>query len=224
MSELPRIHGIRAIVFDWNGTLKSMDEVLAQDMELGRRHGHTPDPEAIRRAWGGGPVMQVVFGTDTVDLDWARAEYDKLSPEFPKRLMPGVLSTIRTLRRTEPKLHLGIVTGGPRARLDLDMAQAGLPREYFDFTHSGAEIDADIAAGRPAFTKALGHLAALGLARSQMLVVGDEPNNVRDAQEAGIPHVLISSAGTMSRQTLIERGVLPAIIIPTVAVLPEILQ
>ncbi len=210
MGEALRIEGVKGLIFDWNGTLKSMQELIDQDREFAWRfYQRRLSEKQVRDLMGGTPqeVYAGLTGQPDISVDVARRQLFSLNNRYPKRLISGASEALHTLH--DAGLRMGIVTSGPQAAVDQDAQQAGLPRQLFEFFHTGDDIDADVAAGRPAFGKAIGHFATLDIRPDQLAVVGDEPSNMRDALAAGIGNFVIISSGTMYPERILAGGVPP---------------
>jgi phosphoglycolate phosphatase-like HAD superfamily hydrolase len=147
------------------------------------------------------------LGEDEVVRIWR--SYDD---QFPRRAMPGIRESMISM--SSAGMLLGIVTGGEGRYVRKHIEQMDLPE--LNLVHAGEEI-----ADKPTFAKAVGHCLLAGYRQEDMAVIADEPNDWKHAKEVGLDCVIIS-AGTMTRQVLLGKGVPEDIIIDTAHDLPKV--
>lgn len=219
-----RIEGVRGLVLDWNGTLKSMHQLLEQDLYVAATvFGKYHTREYVAGLFGSSPEdfftklygIQVGEGKE-MSLAEARIILRRHDDDFPKRLMPGVATTLLRLRNGG--LRLGIATADERQYVIKEAAQAGLPTGFFEFIHTRE----DLLPGKPALTKAVDHFTGMGYDIDQIGMVGDEGNNLRDALAVNIGKCAIVASGTKSRTQLVQDGVPEKIIVATFSDVPGV--
>lgn len=226
MAETLRFNGIEGVIFDFNGTLRDWGKVVAQDIELARRHyGRTITAEGVMKLMGGTPqeVYAGLTGIEDISgeqIELARDRMAALSPEFPKRPIDGVVEALSQLHRAG--ISMGIVTGGRPDQVELDLAQMQLP-PVFDFIHTGAEVGPLLTQNKPAYAAALDHFRSIGIAPGHVLAVGDEPNNMKDARAAGLGDHFVIIPSTMDLSRIVRDGVPENRIIHSIGALPGVL-
>lgn len=215
----------RAVIFDYNGTLNDMEVVLEQDIYVGQvEFGLELTRDDVVACWGK-PAEEFytsLFGRggDTRTWQEMREAFRRHDRDFPRRLLPGVLTTLNLLDRAG--VVTGVVTDGPRDAVLKYMHQSRLDPNRFAFVHTSREVGGAKRRGEPVLGKALQELDALGIVPPEVVFVGDEPVNMRDASAAGTDFVIVSS-GTVSRENLLEAGVPPARLIDNLHQLPGLL-
>ena len=147
-----------------------------------------------------------------------RKLFQSYDSRFPRRALPGVVSTIRRLHKAN--IVMGVVTSGQAEKVSAYMRQAKLPMNLFNFVHTSAEIGDDMAKGRPILRRALGELATRGITPAQTTFVGDEIATIRDAAGGGTDFVVVAS-GTVSRETLLRQQVPRGKLINRMSELPK---
>lgn len=218
MKEFPK-----AVLFDFNGTIIDMATVVEQDIHVAREEfGVALTPKDVLDSWGSPPetTYPKLFGRRGSTLPWTemRAKFQSYDDQFPRRLLPGVLSVITMLESAG--IVRGIITSSQHERVLKYMQQGGLEPNRLDFIHADREFAENRLAGRPILTHALGECALRGITPSQIVFVGDEAVTIHDADECGVRPVIVAS-GTISMQRLLEQGVPPDKIIRTMHELPE---
>jgi phosphoglycolate phosphatase-like HAD superfamily hydrolase len=223
MSEALHIDGIRAVIFDWNGVLISMDKFIQVDQEFALRYyGRVLTREYILGLVGSSvqDMYDGLTGQPNTSVELAREQLGKINHRTPKQAPEGARETLQFLAQTS--LKLGVVTSGKAEIVQHDADEIGILLSWFAFMHTGENIAGDMTAERPIFGQAIGYLTTLGIGPHQTLVVGDEPNNMRDAQAVGAPFVIVPS-GLMTLDRILAGGVPPELIIPSLRALPEVL-
>lgn len=216
---------IKAVLFDWNGTLNDMSVVRDQDKHVGLvEFGLHLTDEDIYAAWGKPApiVMPTLFGRggDTRSWEEMRQIFFSYDHMFPRRLRPDATDTLDVLERAG--IVTGVVTSGLQEKVLGYMRQMGLASDRFRILHTHAEIGDDFEAGRPILSRALGELATLGISPSEVLFVGDETATMHDAAAVGIDYAVVLG-GTFSRERLIREGVPSYKLIENLHQLPGIL-
>lgn len=213
-----------AVIFDWNGTLSDMGVLAAQDIALAAQFGRHLDAESIRRLWGQPAETFYAQLVPDSGLSWQelRRRFRELDPQFPKRLQPHVVSTLGHL--AEYGVRMAVVTSAPREVVQgTYMVEAGLPQKYFDFMHFDAEVSAARAQGLPDMAPAVAAFTEQGIAPENIVLVGDEPNDLRNARAAGIGFVAVAN-GTKLPTELRDAGIPQSQMIPDLSYLPGALK
>ena len=176
---------VRAVVFDWDGTLLNSyqaDATAYQEMfrQLGIAWGiaelekhYSPNWHRVYRA-AGIPKRR----WDEADRLW-QAAYRSLRPA----LMNG---TRRILRRLAAKYSLGLVTSGNGARVRRQIRKFGFART---FRAAVFAEDAHRRKPHPAPLKLA--LARMGVKPRECVYVGDSPEDVEMARRAGVRAVAV---------------------------------
>lgn len=200
MSELPR-----AVFFDWNGTLNDMSVLRKQDKHVGRvEFGLNLTDDDITACWGQPPEQfyRALFGRGSDTRPWQEmsAIFQRYNAQFPRRLLPDVVSVLNTIKRAS--LVTGLITSSSRQMVEGGMRDGGLPRNLLDILHTGE----DVTPGQPTLARAIGEVGLRSITPSQTVYVGDETVTIRDAEAVGAGYVVVAS-GTMSRERLLSEGV-----------------
>ena len=191
---------IRAVLFDFNGTLSEDEHVSFQVYgEVLAAHGRpVTEAEYYEQLTG----LSTAEGTAT----WLGADYPRLAEVAEEcvarfRAIAGDGSTVapsarEALAAAAAQVPVGIVTTGPREVLDEVLAAAGLT-EHVAFTVTAE----DVSRTKP---DPEGYLLALerlgGIAAAEVLVFEDTPVGVQAARAAGMRCVAV--LGTVPRQRL----------------------
>lgn len=197
---------LRAVVFDWNGTLNDMGVLLEQNKHFARvEFGVRLTDEDVRDCWGLPcyEFFDALFGArigHRLTPQQIRQRFLTYSDQFPRRLQPEVPPLFDALEAAG--IVRGLLTTGPRAEIEQYLREGGLAPERFDFMHMQAEMPG----GTPALQSVVGELALRGIGVQEALFVGDEEVNRADAEAAGMDYRIVTN-GTRSRATLLEHGV-----------------
>jgi phosphoglycolate phosphatase len=176
---------VRAVVFDWDGTLLDSyhaDATAYQEMfrKLGIEWGitelekhYSPNWHRVYRA-AGIPRRR----WEEADRLWREA-YAHLRPA----LMPG---TRRVLRRLAPHYVLGLVTSGDRARVRGQLHKFGFAQVF------RVAVFAEDARQKKPHPAALQRaLARLRLKPNECVYVGDSPEDMEMARRAGVRAIAV---------------------------------
>lgn len=188
-----RFSGIRAVVFDLDGTLvdSAPDLVGALDSLLGE-HGRPAVGEPLGRSMIGDGAAKLVERGFT-----ARGGLPEPLPDLARRFVeiyearltartrpfPGVDAMLETLRARG--LGLGVCTNKPDRATRILLEALDLAR------HFSAVVGGD-GVRKPAPDPVHRTLAGLGVAAHETLYVGDSPVDLAAARAAGTPVVLVS--------------------------------
>lgn len=191
---------IRAVLFDFNGTLSHDEHVSLQVyQEVLALHGR---PLTEAEYYGQLTGLSTAEGTSL----WLGSEYPRLAGVAQEcvarfREIAGDGSTVaqparEALAEAAARVPVGIVTTGPRVVLDEVLAAAGLA-QHVAFTVTAE----DVSRTKP---DPEGYLLALerldGVAAAEVLVFEDTPVGVEAARAAGMPCVAV--LGTVPRERL----------------------
>jgi phosphoglycolate phosphatase len=178
------IHAVRAVLFDFDGTLgDSYDAIAATVNYVRAAHQLVPLSVAeVRRNVGYGPAQLLsatVPGVDLpADLERYRTHHATVFREHT-RLLPGALDVVRALKR-RGKLT-AVCSNKPR----------GFTKELLDFLGLAPHIDAlfgpeDVARPKPAPDMLLAALQRLNVTAGEALYIGDMRSDIQTARGAGV--------------------------------------
>ena len=180
---------MRAILFDWDGTIvDSMPALFETDAAICRQIGVPFDESIFRRLFS--PNWRLMYRslgipderTDEAVRVWASTFHSDQTPPFP-----GVQEALARLAAAA--CTLGLVTGGSRAEVEPQLARLGI-----DALLTVRVYGEDTAAGKPDPEPLRLALELAGAARSEDAVyIGDALDDMRMAAAAGIGGVGIVS-------------------------------
>jgi phosphoglycolate phosphatase-like HAD superfamily hydrolase len=210
---IPPVKNIRAVLFDWDGTLVNSLEVKIRNAGELFQQEFNLSPEKVEEAYrrhSGIPRRQLF---DAILADLGRpalktGEFDLLSGKFSglntKALsdptLPGLIpsSTLEVLGFLKEKGCLLFVSSSAATEeLKEIAASLGLANYFLD---SGGEI----MGSHPGFNKGVDHVSHVrekyGLAADELIFVGDDLSDIRLGHEAGV--ITIVRIGTYSCEEL----------------------
>lgn len=209
------LKGIRAILFDWDGTLlDSYRADVAAYAGMFRALGISWGEERLRRSYT--PDWYRIFRAAQIPRsEWKRANrlwrwhYAKQTAE----LLPGAETVIGRLRGG---YKLGLVTSGSRSRVLKQLRSFGMTRSF-----SARVYNESVTRRKP-------HPAPLQYALSQMRIrsneavyVGDTPEDIEMARRAGVCAIAVHGAFQSPRKL---REARPFAILKSVEYLPDLLR
>ena len=177
---MPTQHKLKAVIFDWDGTLldsyhADSQAYLAMFRELGIAWGtreldkhYSPDWYNVYRAAG-------VPETRWIEADqlW-RKHYARHQP----KLMPDALQVLKVLERSH---QLGLVTSGDRKRVEGQLREFALLR-MFRARICGGETERN----KPDPCPLLAVLKKMRLKSTECVYVGDTPEDIAMSRAAGV--------------------------------------
>jgi phosphoglycolate phosphatase len=219
--ELPRFGALDAVVFDLDGTLVDTAPDLGGALNrLLAEHGRVPiGADGIRRMISDGAAKLVERGFAATGglpaalpslVERFLAIYEPNIAET-SRPFPGVVETLERLKAAG--LRLGVCTNKPDEATRRLLAALDLSR------HFTAVSGGDVPARKPDARHLLGVLRDLDASPTRSLMVGDSPNDVAAARNAGVPVVVVSFGYTTTPAAQLGADRL----IDDFAALPEIL-
>lgn len=179
--------GIRAVIFDLDGTLIDSMWMWRQiDIDYLARHGHAL-PEDLQESIDGMSFSETAVyfkerfslsdSLDQIKSDWNQMAYDIYVNEVP--LKPGVLQFLQYLKRNGIKT--GIATSNSRELLLAVLESLGIA-EYFDELHTSCEVTR----GKPAPDIYLLVAKMLEVAPEHCLVFEDIMQGIHAGKAAGM--------------------------------------
>jgi HAD superfamily hydrolase (TIGR01509 family) len=177
----PRPPSLRAVLFDWDGTLVDSAELSYRCyLAVFGRFGVPFDRDAYARTYS--PDWYRTYRTvglderhwPEADLLW-RTHYATDSAE----LLPGALEGLARLAAAG--LALGVVTSGERERVAREQAELGIADTFAAMVCGG-----ETAHRKPHPEPLEVALARMGVGASEAAYVGDSPEDVEMARAAGV--------------------------------------
>jgi HAD superfamily hydrolase (TIGR01509 family) len=190
---MPAARAIRAIVFDFDGTLVDTSEAILSSLAAALRRnaiGGLPD-ETVRRMIGR-PLREIVAQAspraDAALIDRVVADYRDAFARVHatgSRLLPGVAGTLALL---SPRIRLGIATSRTSGGAALILDALGL-RAHFSAIVGIEEVRET----KPRPEPVLAVLARLGAAGGAAMMVGDTPDDIEAGRAAGLATVGVAT-------------------------------
>ncbi|HWE09113.1 MAG TPA: HAD family hydrolase [Solirubrobacteraceae bacterium] len=178
-------HGLRAVLFDWDGTLSDSRQVLLEawhastELVLGRRFPAAPEDEDVVFTLPGAEIWPAITA-DAEQADRLAAAFQEAYADAAGSLsaFPGIPEVLVELR--EHGIKIGIVTSKGRRRFVPDSERIRI----------GHLIDVAVCAGEAAAAKPdpaslLTALDGLGVGPAQAAMVGDTVVDVTAGRAAG---------------------------------------
>jgi HAD superfamily hydrolase (TIGR01509 family) len=177
----PECHlALRAILFDWDGTLVDSAELsyrcyVTAFAPFGIAFSHEDYARTYSPDWHKTYAMMGIPRERYDEAD--RAWVDAYSQETT-RLLPGATQMLAAFR--DRGLVQGLVTSGDRGRVEREIVVLGVAPFFATLVCGG-----DVARRKPDPLPLLTALGALGLAGHETAYVGDSPEDVQMARAAG---------------------------------------
>ena len=172
---------LRAVLFDWDGTLVNTAEASFRCYEkLFGSYGITFDRDAFRRTYS--PNWHLTYSSlGLAEERWAEADARWLTHYREEQvvLIEGAREAL--LRVRGAGLRAGLVTSGDRVRVERELADFGMA-ELFDVLVCAE----DTVRRKPHPDPLLLALERLRLATDEAVYVGDSPEDIQMAQAAGV--------------------------------------
>jgi HAD superfamily hydrolase (TIGR01549 family) len=204
-----RDRGLRAVLFDWDGTLVNTAEASYRCYEkLFGSYGIAFDREAFRRTYS--PNWHLTYtALGLAEERWAEADARWLQHYCEEEvvLIEGAREALRRVR--EAGLGAGLVTSGDRVRVSRELKGLGVA-EFFQ----ALVCAEDTAERKPRPEPLLLALDRMRLAPGQAVYIGDSPEDVQMAQAARVRAVGIPGSFP-NRESLAAAR--PDVLAPTLA-------
>jgi 2-phosphoglycolate phosphatase len=190
---VPKLAGLRAVLFDFDGTLvDSYPAITASVNHVRAAHDLPPLSEAeVRRCVGRGPHYLLEHTVPGVDLPRDLLRYRQHHPSVLRsgtRLLPGAAETVALLHRAG--LRIAITSNKPR----------DFTGQLLDYLGLSASVDLyigpeDVSLPKPAPDMLRAALRQLGIGSGDALYIGDMTVDIATARAAGVP-VWVVPAGS----------------------------
>jgi HAD superfamily hydrolase (TIGR01509 family) len=181
---MPARNGLRAVLFDWDGTLvDSAEKTFACYVSVFAAYGIAFDRAAFERTYS--PDWYRTYEEVGLSRErWPEADARWLScyATAPSLLLPGARETLERL--ADAGLVQGLVSSGDGSRVRREIEEFGIAR-FFGVVVCGGET----ARRKPDPEPLLRALGRLGLAAGVTAYVGDSPEDVAMAKAAGVVSV-----------------------------------
>jgi pyrophosphatase PpaX len=181
---MPARNGLRAVLFDWDGTLvDSAEKTFACYVRVFAAYGIGFDHAAFERTYS--PDWYRTYEEVGLPRErWPEADARWLScyATAPSLLLPGARETLERL--ADAGLVQGLVSSGDGSRVRREIEEFGIAR-FFGVVVCGGET----ARRKPDPEPLLRALGRLGLAAGVTAYVGDSPEDVAMAKAAGVVSV-----------------------------------
>ncbi len=215
MRSRPLKKSLRAVLFDWDGTLLDSHHADTQAyLEMFHALGIDWGVEELMRHYS--PDWHCVYRA--ARLPRARwEEADRLWERFYRQqkpaLLPGARSVVRALAR---RFTLGLVTSGSRARVHRQLRRFGF-LELF----AARVCSEDSPRRKPHPAPLLVALRRLGLAPDVCVYVGDSPEDMEMARRAGVRAIAVPGPWATPQRL---RAARPDAVLPSIGQLPRLLK
>ena len=191
--------GTKAVFFDHDDTLvDTYDAKSKQHKYVAKKwYGIDLPDELIVQNWGKplNELYRVFYQTD--DLATVRMHVDEVYNDFPKKLFDGTIETLQALH--DRGLYTGIITATAKYSIDKDLKMHNIPQSLIDYIQTQENTEYHKPDPR-VFAPAVRWLGARGVASSQVLYVGDSPNDMLAAKGAGFCFVGVETGFTTRQQ------------------------
>lgn len=181
--------GLRAVLFDWDGTLVNTAEASYRCYEkLFGSYGIAFDRDAFRRTYS--PNWHLTYSAlGLAEERWAEADARWLQHYCEEEvvLIDGAREAL--LRVRDAGLAAGLVTSGDRVRVSRELTDLGVAELF-----QALVCAEDTAERKPRPAPLLLALDRMRLAPGQAVYIGDSPEDVQMAQAAGVRAVGIPGA------------------------------
>ncbi|MHA1715085.1 MAG: HAD family hydrolase [Promethearchaeota archaeon] len=214
LEDLVKKFGIKAIVFDLDGTLtNTLDEHIEAFKRVFQKHGFDVDKSQIEKEMGRRPAdvtRALIFNNksnselNTSDNNMLHqmakekvAVFKSLIPEHPP-LMPGLPDLI--LKANKLGLKLAVCSSTPLENVRLILERIQLLK-YFDVLVTAE----DVSIGKPHPESFLKAVEKLRVNKSEVFVIGDSVYDIESANNAGLKIIAVAT-GKHSIQELKGAG------------------
>lgn len=211
-------HSVRAVLFDFDGTLgDSYPAIAASVNHLRAGRGLPPLPtDEVRRFVGRGPAYLLQHTVPGAEVESAIAAYRAHHVTIMRegtQLLPGAEAALAELHRSG--LRLGVCSNKP----------VDFTRELLDHLRIARLFDTvlgpqDVAEPKPAPDMLLAAMQRLDVSARETLYVGDMVVDITTARAAGVA-VWVVPTGSDERHVLIDAG--PDRLLEGLAELPSLL-
>jgi phosphoglycolate phosphatase len=219
--QAPRFTNIRAVIFDFDGTLFDATEAICHSLNAAlAAHGRAPLPRAEILPRIGRPLYEIFQALEPAatptrvqsHVEAYRAAFWPICLTHTRE-MPGLHACLDGLRQ---RVQLGIATNRSEhgARYILDGFGFG--------AHFAAIVALEhVQQVKPHPEAVLTACAQLGVPPAQALMVGDTPDDMRAGRAAGTGTVGVTT-GAYDRAALLEAGAVE--VVGTLADLPRLIE
>jgi HAD superfamily hydrolase (TIGR01549 family) len=212
---LPQLSKIRAVIFDWDGTLlDSYNADLSAYLAMFRALKVAWSEEDLRRHYS--PDWYRIYRAARIPREnWQRADrlwrlhYARQSAA----LLPGAEGAIT---RLGSKFKLGLVTSGSRTRVLRQLSGFGLTRIFTARIYSES-----VEQRKPHPAPLLMALKKMRIAAAEALYVGDTPEDVEMARRARVCAIGVTGPFPTHEKL---RAARPLAVLKSVEYLPEMLE
>lgn len=171
---------IKAVLFDHDDTFVG---TIAACWELDKHVARTwynkeLTEDELRKHWSKPLKEMVSIIFETTDVDTAMKRIMTCYPDYPKKLLPGVLVLVHAIKTHN--LKVGIVTSTAEKTITHDFEAVSLDKTLFD--HFQTQEDTDFHKPDPrVFAPTISWLSTQGIKPSEVLYIGD---GLHDGQAA----------------------------------------